>query len=341
MKTEDLKKLVKDIKKGKGQCLKQKDTFKFKCTACGRCCFNIDVMVGIYDLIRLRNATKLTTQELLKKGLLTFYLGSSSGVPVLIINFSKVDSTSKVTRCPFLAPGISFNEVAKKLKVNISNHDEKIKLIEKYKGDPQRMFKDLKGLKIKRWLCGVHKDRPIICRLFPLGRMKMIKKDNLKDFEEKFFLQKKVDWCAGWKTKEKQTLKSFLDHAEFWQYKTGSDKSHEILNLFLKSGFFATTKDNEKGKVKALFKNDSPILMFAGNLIYNFDSIRYFSEDKRVLKTIYEKSSHQDYMYVLKKINFIVDHFIKLFLQQKVQGKDINQFIISFITKEVKIDDQG
>ena len=335
MKTEELKILAKNISAGKIKTLKPDDKFQFKCAACGRCCHNTDVMVGIYDLIRLRNATKLTTQELLKKGLITFYLGSSSGLPILIINFSQISKGFE--RCPFLVPGINFKEISKKL--NIKSESEKREMFKKFKNNPKQLLKDLDGIKIERWLCSIHKNRPIICRLFPLGRLKQYSKGS-KDFKEQFFLQKKTGSCVGWKTKEKQTLKSFLDDADFWQSKEGSDKSHEVFDLFLKSGFFASTKDNKKGKVKAIFKNDSPILMFAANLIYNFDSINSFSQDERVIKTIYEKGNHQDFMYVVEKVNFAVNQFVALYKKQNLQGKDCNQFVINFITKGVKIDDQ-
>jgi len=62
--------------------------------------------------------------------------------------------------------------------------------------------------------------------------------------------------------------------------------------------------------------------MFAANLIYNFDSINYFSQDKRVMKTIYEKSTHEDFLYVVKKINKVVGYFIKMFTQQNIKEKD-------------------
>ena len=334
MQINELKKLSQDIKTGKIRTLKPKDKFQFKCTACGKCCFNIDVMVGIYDLVRLRNATKLTTQELLKKELITFYLGPASGIPILIINFSQIGKG--MTRCPFLVPGINFEEVTKKLKIKDKVQREKI--LKEYKRNPKQIFKDLDGIKIDRWLCSIHKNRPIICRLFPLGRLKEYD-NNHKGFKEKFFLQKKTDFCPGWKTKEKQTLKSFLDRADFWQYKEGSDKSHYILDLFLNSGFFLATEDNKKSKVKPIFKKNSVVLMFAANLIYNFDSINYFSQDKRVMKTIYEKSTHEDFLYVVKKINKVVGYFIKMFTQQNIKEKDFNQFVNNFIKGEVKLDD--
>jgi len=328
MRVDDLKKLAKDVKTGKMKTLRPGDEFQFKCAACGKCCFNNDIIVGIYDLVRLRNALKLPTQEIIKKGFLKFYLGASSGLPILTIDYQQINS--KVTRCPFLTPAIHFDEVMKGLNIKVKNSKERKKLIEEYKKDPKQIYENLKGTKINTWLCGIYEHRPIICRLFPLGRIKEINQ-NLKTVKEKFILQEKTDWCSGWKTKHKHTLKSFLNECEFSHFKEGSDKSHETLDLLLESGFFASTKDNENSKVKALFKKDSSALMFIGNLIYNFDSINAFSQDKKVVKTIHKDCSHQDFMYVVERVNFIINHFIKLFGSKNLQEKDFNQFINNFL----------
>lgn len=308
MKVNDLKKLAKQIEKGKIKYLKPTDKFQFKCTACGKCCFNIDVIVGIYDLVRLRNALKLSTQDIIKNKLVDFYLGPTSGLPLLTIGFQKI--APKVTRCPFLVPAIHFDDIIKKL--NVKSKTKKLELIKKYKKDPKSFGKILEGVKIDKWLCSIHKHRPMICRLYPLGRIKETKKDSLINFKERFILQNKESGCPGWKTKHEYTLKSFLDECEFWQYKDGSDKSHAILDLLMTSGFFAPLKIDKKSKNKPLFKRNSPILSFMGNLIYNFDSINYFSNDKRVVKTINEDCTHKDFMYVVEKINTIVKRFIQL-----------------------------
>lgn len=315
MRIDEMKKFVKDIDSGKVRTLKLQDKFQFKCTACGKCCFNNDVIVNIYDLVRLRNAVKLQTQEILKGNFVNFYLGPTSGLPILTINFQKLGE--KVTRCPFLAPAIHFNEVIKKLKIKTKREGKKF--MEEYRKNPRKLYKDLDGVKIERWLCAVHKHRPMICRLFPLGRIKRLDK-KLKLEKEVFIIQNKVNWCPGWKEKYEYTLKSFLDECEFWHYKEGSDKSHAIMNLIMKSGFFALTKDNKTNKVKPLFKTDSPVLKFIGNLIYNFDSINYFSKDKRIVGTIYKDVSHKDFMYVIEKVEKIVDYFIQAYTKRNLES---------------------
>ena len=110
-----MKKLMKDIHSGKQRTLKLQDKFQFKCTACGKCCFNNnEILLNIYDLVRLRNATKIPTQEIFKNNFVNFYLGYSSGLPALTLNPRKV--SSKLTKCPFLSPAIHVNEVIKRLK---------------------------------------------------------------------------------------------------------------------------------------------------------------------------------------------------------------------------------
>jgi len=141
-----------------------------------------DIMMSVYDLVRLRHAVRLSTQDIIEKNFVRFYLGPSSGLPVLTLN-------SKLTP------------------------KKAIKILEKNK-------------------------------------------------------------------------------AELWQYQQGTAKSSAIVNLLILSGFFASTKSNKKAKPRPRFKIDSPALMFIGNLLYNFDSFNYFSNDKRVVQTIDGNPTH-------------------------------------------------
>ena len=332
MKINEMKELAKGIKNGKQKTLKLQDKFQFKCTACGKCCFNTEILLNIYDWVRIRNALKLPTQEIIKKDFVNFYLGASSGLPILTINFQNIGN--ELTRCPFLAPSIRFEEILKLVKTKAKTKEAREKLLKEYKKNSEKLHKDLDGVKIERWLCAIHKHRPMVCRLFPLGRVKMLDEKGKLE-KEVFILQNKNDSCHGWKQKHKYTLKSFLDECEFWHYKEGSDKSYEVLEKMMKSGFIAVTKDNKNAKPKPKFEKDSPVLRFLGNLIYNFDSINYFSKDKRVIKTIYEKSTHEDFMYVVEKINKVVDFFIKSYQKSASQGsfKEIKQFMKSINPK--------
>jgi len=335
MKISEMKKLAKNIESGKQKTLKPQDKFQFKCVACGKCCFNTDILMNIYDWVRIRNALKLPTQKIIKKDFVNFYLGASSGLPILTINFQNVDNG--LTKCPFLAPAIHLDEAMKKLKTKAKTNEERKKLIEGYKKDPEKLHKDLRGAKIDRWLCRVHTHRPMVCRLFPLGRIKTLNKKG-KTEKEVFILQDKNDWCPGWKQKDTHTLKSFLNECEFWHYKEGSDKGYQVLEKMMNSGFYATTKDNKNAKPKPKFEKDSPVVMFLGNLIYNFDSINYFSKDKRVIKTISGKATHEDFMYVVEKVGKIVDLFIKSYQKSASQGnfKGLEQFMSSINPKGKK-----
>jgi len=333
MQIDELKKMVENVEKGEIKTLKASDKFQYKCASCGRCCHNVDVMMNIYDLVRLRNALKLPTHKIIDKGFLCFYLGASSGLPISAINFLQIDP--ELNRCPFLIPAINFSKMKKKLNLKIKNKKEMKIFLEKYKENSKLLLKNLEGVEIDKWICKIYKHRPIICRLYPLGRIKEELKDS--SYREKFILQNKNDWCSGWKSKHEYILKSFLDECDFWHFKEGSDKFHGIMNLLITSGFFASTKDNKKSKIKPLFEKDSPILMFIGNLFYNFDSINYFSQDKKVIKTIYENVDHSDFMYVVEKVNFIVNYFIKLFIKQNIKEEDYNLFIDGFLKKGVKV----
>ena len=329
MKEKEMKKLLKDLDKGKHKCLKPDDKFQFKCTACGKCCFNQNIVLSIYDVIRLRTSLQISTKEIFKKNFVNLQIGYSSGLPILTINFKQF--SENFTACPFLVPAVRVKDAFKRLVGEAKTREEREKLLDEYKENPKKLQKDLKGAKIDRWLCSVHKNRPMICRLYPLGRIKVMDK-NGKFVEEKMILQEKEDWCPGWKQKHEYTLKSFLDECEFWHYKEGSDKSHAVLENLITKGFVALTKDNKKAKIKPLFKENSKVLMFIANLLYNFDSFNYFSRDKKVVETIYNaNSTHKDFMYVLNKVdrlvNFFINSFTKEFVNEDLTDQILNNFI--------------
>lgn len=296
MNVEDQKKLVDNITKGKKQTLGMNDKFKFQCNGCGKCCFNNDVMVNVYDLIRLRHGLKKSTQEIFQENYINFYIGPSSGLPVISLNFKKIDDKSNITGCPFLAPILDNKQ-------------------------------ELKG-----WLCQVHNDRPIICKLFPCGRFQRID-IKTKTIEENFILQdseKDREFCPGFNSQKEQTLNEFLTSQNFWQSKEGSATFTSILDYLNDWGFFASTKDNEDSKNKPLFKNDSKVLILLGNLLYNFDSFNTFSSDPRVRKTIYDTNATQeDFMYVENKIFEIIKQFTDLIKNKNPNETDFQQFINS------------
>jgi len=307
MNVEDQKKLVDNITEGKKETLGMNDKFKFQCNGCGKCCFNNDVMVNVYDIIRLRHGLKKTTQEIFQENYINFYIGPSSGLPVISLNFTKIDDKSNITDCPFLIP----------------NFDNKQKL--------------------KGWLCKVHNDRPIICKLFPCGRVQRID-IKTKKIEENFILQDTKEdraFCPGFNSQKEQTLNEFLSNQNFWQSKEGSATFTLILDYLNDSGFYASTKDNQSSKNKSLFQSDSKILILLGNLLYNFDSFNVFSSDPRVRKTIYDVNATQkDFLYVENKIFEVVKKFVNLIKNTKPSEQAFQQFINSLTLGGENINDK-
>ena len=340
MNIDEQKKLVEEITTGKRKYLNMTDKFKFECTSCGKCCFDNEVVVNLYDLIRLRHALKETTQEILKKEYLNFYLGPSSGLPILAINFKKLNNEGTVTRCPFLVPALNLSDVPLKLKEIAGGDKDKLKeLIEKYKTNSNELSELLKKVKVEKWLCRVHNDRPIICKLYPCGRLQEIDKDT-KEVRENFILQDDEgtkDFCPGFRAKKETDLADFLATQDFWHSKEGSDMFTLILRQLMSSGFFVETPDNKNGKEKPMFKKNSKIMMFLGNLLYNFDSFNTFSQDSRVKKTIYSDDVTQDdFLYVENKVFDAVKKFTNMFKDRNTAELDFQQFMNS-LAKEGEI----
>jgi Fe-S-cluster containining protein len=332
MNIDDQKQLAKEVTTGKRKTLGMNDKFKFQCNGCGKCCFNNDIVLNVYDVIRLRHGLKKPTQDILKEAYLNFYIGPSSGLPIVSLNFKKLNDAG-FSCCPFLVPALNFNDVMAKLK-EISKGDEvKFKeLIEQYKTNPSLLKKDLSEVKVEKWLCLIHNDRPIICRLFPCGRLQEINKKT-KEVKEHFILQddeKTKEFCPGFKTEKETSLDDFLALQNFWHSKEGSATFTRILDTLVLSGFFATTSDNKNSKPAPMFEENSKVMMFLGNLLYNFDSFNAFSKDPRVLKTIYdEKATQEDFMYVENKVLDIVMGFTKMLKSKNPAELDFQQFINS------------
>jgi Fe-S-cluster containining protein len=213
------------------------------------------------------------------------------------------------------------------------NKEEMKKLIEQIKTDPKNAAKILSGIKIDRWVCSIHKNRPIICRLYPCGRFQQIEKKT-GEREEMFMLQTdQKGFCPGFEEKETTTLKDYLSSQKFGEHQEGSNLFSKILNLLTSNGFYAMTEENKNSDIKPLFSPNSHVIVFLGNLIYNFDSFNTFSEDPRVIKTIYDENSTQDdFLYVENKIFDVVKGFVEL-MQKKPSMNDFESFIKTLSNK--------
>ncbi|RLI78751.1 YkgJ family cysteine cluster protein [Archaeoglobales archaeon] len=80
--------------------LRLSDKFKFLChkniECFNRCCYDLNLFLTPYDIIRLKNRLKLTSTEFLKK-YTTWHVGFKTGLPVVVLKM-RDDLT-----CPFVA----------------------------------------------------------------------------------------------------------------------------------------------------------------------------------------------------------------------------------------------
>ena len=73
------------------------DTFRFRCTMCGKCCRNReDILLNPFDLYRLAKGLGIAPEEVVDK-YCDVYIGNSSRFPIVRLNSVGVDK-----RCPFL-----------------------------------------------------------------------------------------------------------------------------------------------------------------------------------------------------------------------------------------------
>lgn len=73
------------------------DTFRFHCTACGKCCINReDILLNPHDLYRIAKYLNSTTLDVYRS-YCESYIGSNSHVPIV-----RLKPKGHVKRCPFL-----------------------------------------------------------------------------------------------------------------------------------------------------------------------------------------------------------------------------------------------
>ncbi len=134
--------------------------------------------------------------------------------------------------------------------------------------------------------CSVYKSRPLVCRMFPLGRIAD------KEGSSYFFLTKTDSCCKSGEGKEHQ-LESWLKETKTDEYIDWSDRFHSLVSEI----------DLEKYKKKA----DS-FKWFLGDILYNYDKIKN-SPAKQLLDRITvhpsEKEIDKIYTYARSLLNVI------------------------------------
>jgi len=91
------KRFFHQIEDGEARPLNKKDRFAFKCTCCGVCCHDNQILLKSYDIFRLTRSLGLTTKEFLARHCVR-YVGKDSGLPLVMLKFLEDEKGA----CPFL-----------------------------------------------------------------------------------------------------------------------------------------------------------------------------------------------------------------------------------------------
>ncbi|MBW2615859.1 MAG: YkgJ family cysteine cluster protein [Deltaproteobacteria bacterium] len=194
------------------KCLDLTDTFAFSCRkdlACfNTCCRNKHLPLTPYDILRLKTALKIHSDEFLSQ-YTVYSLDQDSGFPIISLGMG--DAPQKA--CPFVTP---------------------------------------EG-------CRVYNDRPMACRLFPLGRSSGISRGSMT--KEEFYYLLDIPGCLGIDEKQIWSVEAWQDNQGLLPYTEINDR---MLELVLHA---------RKDRTKPLDESQLQKVMVA---CYNLDVFREF-----------------------------------------------------------------
>ncbi|MDA8186962.1 MAG: YkgJ family cysteine cluster protein [Dehalococcoidales bacterium] len=251
MNTRDLERLYRDVEQGKIPFLAQGDEFKWSgCTMCGLCCFDIDILLNPYDILRLRRHLSCTTSDLIQRGLVEIFPGGNSGLPLAMIKFRKVDK--KTSLCPFLAPVVD---------------GEKLRELTKGKEKPSP--EDLEAARIpKRLACGIYSARPAVCRSSPLGRMSVRSKDG--EGTRNLFYQPPTAFCPACQGEGRVKGAKWIEDNGVQPYWDASERFQNIFSTLFENGL--VLKEGGDRAVAILWN-------LAAGILYDFDSLDFVTKE--------------------------------------------------------------
>jgi len=105
---------------------------------------------------------------------------------------------------------------------------------------------------LRSYGCKVYEDRPLVCRLFPVGRFIDA------DMNSYFFLTKTTDYCNTRNDKE-HTIEEWLENAQVEPYFEWNDKFHKLMSSI------------DPNKYKSL---DNSFKAHLGNMLYDLDRLK-------------------------------------------------------------------
>jgi Fe-S-cluster containining protein len=255
----NMEKMIKDIEDN-NKFLTENNEIEYKCDACGRCCYNQDILLSSLDILRLRRAMQVPTMGL--RQYQEIYPGHTSKMPVCLLKFIKISNEGErdISTCPFLKPNF-YKELDVILQDKNKTQEQKQKELEEVVNENAK--KNNLGS-----ICSINKDKPEICRLYPLGRGFVGKKDdNNADLEVKYFMLeqdrlpcKKECFSSAFK----KTVKEFLTENHIGMFTALQEKYYKNMIKLTE----VTTK-------KQISSNDYNMLV---NIYYNFDTILLFQK---------------------------------------------------------------
>lgn len=159
--------------------LDQGERFSFAChkglRCFGSCCMKRDLCVTPYDVLRLKHALRLHSDDFLSR-YTVYALDPATGFPSLSLKLTGDDG-----RCPFLTEA---------------------------------------G-------CGVYRDRPTVCRIFPLARVSGFRPG--PPLTDEFFYVMPTGGCLGILESCSQTVEEYLRDQETVPFREANDKMLHLL----------------------------------------------------------------------------------------------------------------
>lgn len=303
MNREVRERIVQEMASGQLRTLGPDDTFKFACTACGSCCFDIDVMLNPMDVYMMarskmaRNTYKvLWTRDLFAKGLIESYRGEDSRAPLCIIRFMR-QAPGAVEHCPFLTP---------------SRPDQDMSPLRTIRSRRDVLIQNAKGVK---YVCGLHEEglKPMICRLSPLGRGWNMDPETRKMSDPIVFWQP-IQHCPGLKSDRVQVVKDYFEKARITGLAKYSDWWYQItMDEYLKDfKEMDSLSSHDLGLI--MFDLDYVVLRERHNMpetsMPDLESVRPMARDLLSGKVPTQELGMDEYFELLKeRVKAFMDHW--------------------------------
>lgn len=94
------RRFMRQIEDGQARPVNGKQRFRFRCSQCGACCRDNEILLKPYDIYRLSRSLGVRTAEFLNTYCVT-YVGKDSGLPLVMLRFLEDGRGA----CPFLRNG--------------------------------------------------------------------------------------------------------------------------------------------------------------------------------------------------------------------------------------------